>query len=189
MRIYVDFDRTIFDCERFIKDFFELLQNYSISRDDFTKYQNQFKDINPYIILDTMSKEKNINKGVYGAIDELIEQSRDYLFCDAIPFLEYLKNKNYQVSILSRGDYDFQRSKIINSHIESYYDDIIITSNHKGELDLDYANSIFIDDNVEELKSIMDRNPKRIISIQRENRANKLDIETVNSLQKLINNV
>ena len=188
MKIYVDFDRTIFDCDRFIEDFFELLQNYNISRDDFIKYQNQFKDINPYIILDAMSKEKDINKDVYVAIDKLIEQSSDYLFYDAIPFLKYLKSKNYQVIILTRGDYDFQRSKIINSHIDLYYDDIIVTSNHKGELDLDYANSIFIDDRKEELESIITNNPKRVISIQRKGIINN-DIEAVTSLNELINNI
>ena len=188
MKIYVDFDRTIFDCNKFIEDFFELLQNYSISRDDFTKYQNQFKDINPYIILDAMSKEKDINKHVYGAIDQLIERSSDYLFCDTMPFLKYLKSRGYHVSILTRGDYDFQRSKIINSHIDSYYDDIIVTSNHKGELDLDYTNGIFIDDREEEIESIKLKNPKRIIAIKRSGDKIK-NIETITSLNELINSI
>ena len=188
MKIYVDFDRTIFDCNRFIEDFFELLQNYNISRDDFIKYQNQFKDINPYIILDAMSKEKDINKDVYDSIDKLIEQSSDYLFNDTIPFLKYLKNKNYQVIILTRGNLDFQKNKIINSHIDSYYDDIIVTSNHKGEIDLDYANGIFIDDREEEIESIITKNPKRIIAIKRNGDKIK-DIETITSLNELINNI
>lgn len=188
MKVYIDFDRTIFDCNRFIEDFFELLQEYNISRDDFIKYQNQFKDINPYIILDAMSKEKDINKDVYAAIDGLIEQSSDYLFYDTIPFLEYLKSKSYQVNILTRGDYNFQRSKIINSHIDSYYDDIIVTSNHKGELDLDYANGIFIDDREEELESIITNNPKRVVAIKRNGDKLK-NVETITSLNELINNV
>lgn len=188
MKIYIDFDRTIFDCERFIEDFFELLQNYNISKDDFVRYQNQFKDINPYIILDAMSKEKDINKGVYAKIDKLIEQSSKYLFDDTLPFLKYLKSKNYQVTILTKGDLDFQKSKIINSHIDSYYYDVIVTSDHKGELDLDYTNGIFIDDREEELESIKLKNPKRIIAIKRNGDKIK-NIETITSLNELINSI
>lgn len=188
MKIYIDFDRTLFDCERFIEDFFELLQNYNISKDDFVRYQNQFKDINPYIILDAMSKEKDINKGVYVAIDKLIKESSKYLFDDTIPFLKYLKNKNYQVIILTKGNLDFQKDKIINSHIDSYYDNIIVTSDHKGKLDLDYTNGIFIDDREEELESIKLKNPKRIIAIKRSGDKIK-NIETITSLNELINSI
>ena len=188
MKIYVEFDRTIFDCDRFIEDFFDLLQKYNISRDEFNKYQDQFKNINPYIILDSMAKEKDINKDVYNAIDKLVKKSSDYLFYDTEPFLKYLRSKNYQVIILTKGDYDFQRAKVINSHIDSYYDDIIVTSNHKGELDIDYTNGIFIDDREEEIRSILLNNPKRVISIQRKGITNQ-DIEAVTSLNELINNI
>lgn len=188
MKVYIDFDRTIFDCDRFEDDFYNLLENYGISRDNFIKYQSQYKDFNPDVILDTMSKEIDINKDVYGAINNFIKKTSDYLFPDTIPFLKYLKNKNYQVIILTKGNYDFQKNKIINSHIDSYYDDIIITSNHKGELDLDYNNSIFIDDREKEIESIKLKNPKRIIAIQRKGIIYK-NVETVSSLSELINSI
>ena len=91
-------------------------------------------------------------------------------------------------TILSKGDYDFQMNKILSSNIDMYYGDIIITDKHKGELNLDYANSIFIDDREEELNSIMEKNPKRVILVQRNGIKNK-NIETVSSLIELINNI
>lgn len=188
MKIYIDFDRTLFDCDRFEEDFYSLVENYDISKDDFLKYQSQYKYFNPYNILDAMSKELDINKEIYKGIDNFIKKSSTYLFPDTIPFLKYLKNKNYQVIILTRGNYDFQKNKIINSHIDSYYDDIIITLNHKGELDLDYNNSIFIDDKEKEIESIKLKNPKRIIAIQRKG-ISYSNVETVSSLSELINDI
>ena len=73
------------------------------------------------------------------------------MFSDTIPFLEYLKSKGYPVIILSRGNYDFQTNKILSCNIDLYFDDIIVTLNHKGELNLDYANSVFLDDREEEI--------------------------------------
>ena len=191
MKIYIDFDRTLFDCDRFIEDFHSLLEEYNIKIDDFIKYQNQFKrvDFNPYNTLDLMSKEKDINLGIYAKIDKLIKKSSNYLFPDAIPFLEYLKKKGYTVIILTSGNYDYQMNKINNSNISTYYDDIIVTSKHKGELDFDYSNSIFIDDRKEEIDSIINKNPKEVIWIQRKGINNKLDIKTITSLNELINNI
>lgn len=188
MKIYIDFDRTLFDCDRFIEDFNCLLTKYNILKDDFYKYQSQCKNFNPYNILDLMSKEKEVNSGVYHAIDELISKASDYIFPDTIPFLEYLNNHGYMPTILSKGDYDFQMNKILSSNIDLYYGDVIITEKHKGELDLDYANGIFIDDREEELNSIIEKNPKRAILLHRNGVKNK-NIETVSSLIELINNI
>lgn len=184
MKIYIDFDRTIFDCDKFIEDFYNLLEKYNISKNDFIKYQSQCMDFNPYDILDLMSKDYDINKEVYNAIDNFIKKSSDYIFSDTIPFLKYIKNKNYQVIILTKGNYDFQMSKIINSHIDLYYDDVIVTNKHKGDLDIDYTNSIFIDDREEEIGSIKKRNPKRVIFIQRGNVNSN-----ISSLNELINKI
>ena len=188
MKIYIDFDRTLFDCDRFEKDFDCLLKEYNISKKDFVKYQSQCKGFNPYNILKLMNKEKKIDKKIYKAIDKLLIEASSYLFSDAIPFLEYLKSKGYPVIILSRGNYDFQTNKILSCNIDLYFDDIIVTLNHKGELNLDYANSIFIDDREEEINNILEKNPMRIIFIQR-NGNKKLNVETVTSLNELINNI
>lgn len=190
MKIYVDFDKTLFDRDKFLEDFYCLIEKCGISRDKFNEYQNQFKNFNPRGVLDLIDKEEGIDKHVYSKVEKLIGSSSKYLFSDTIPFLKYLKNKKYPVIILTKGDYNFQMSKIVNSHINEYYDEIMITDKHKGELDIDYANGIFIDDRIAEIKSIMANNPMRIISIQRNGIINsEVDVETVNSLNELINNI
>ena len=64
--------------------------------------------------------------------------------------------------------------------------DIIITNKHKGELDIDY-NAIFIDDNLEEIESILKNNPKRVIYINRYSKEKLKDPRflSINSLKEL----
>ena len=64
---------------------------------------------------------------------------------------------------------------------------------HKGLLKLDYINSIFIDDNPREIDSILSRNPKMIIRMQRDNSKYssipmEIDIKCVKSLNEIVEN-
>ena len=58
MKIYVDFDRTLFDCDKFLEDFYEIITKYKIPIDLFKKCQNQSKrhGFNPYLILNDVEK-------------------------------------------------------------------------------------------------------------------------------------
>lgn len=191
MKIYIDFDKTLFDSVRFLEDFYRLIEDYDISREMFNNCRNQYKIkfFRPYTILDLISKKNSVDKEVYLKVEELINSSSNYLFPDTIPFLKYLKSKKKLVTILTRGDYEFQMSKILNTHIDEYYSDVIVTDKHKGELDVDYTNGIFIDDCVEEINSIISMKPKRVISIQRKGIINSEDVETIVSLTELIDNI
>jgi predicted enzyme involved in methoxymalonyl-ACP biosynthesis len=62
---------------------------------------------------------------------------------------------------------------------------------HKGKLNIDYENSIFIDDNPLEIESIIEKKPKMIIRMQRNNSKYSnisldIDINTVVSLDEII---
>lgn len=193
MKIYVDFDRTLFDCDKFLEDFYALIDKYNIPKALFKECQNQSrrKGFNPYIILNNLEKKENFDKKIYQDIDSLIHRTSDYLYPDAIPFLEYLKSMNYEIIILTKGNSDYQREKIFNSHLDSYYNKLIVTMKHKGKLDIDYQNGIFIDDNPIEIQSIMNKNPKKIIRIQRDNSKYgdmtiNIDINCAKSLDEII---
>ena len=43
MKIYVDFDRTLFDCDKFLEDFYALVSKYEIPKELFKKSQNQLR--------------------------------------------------------------------------------------------------------------------------------------------------
>ena len=96
----------------------------------------------------------------------MIHNANNYLYSDAISFLEYLKKHNYNITILTKGNSDFQREKIFNAKLDKYYDKLIVTMRHKGLLLLNYSHSIFIDDNPREIKSLLTRRPKKIICIR-----------------------
>ena len=171
MKVYVDFDRTLFDCDKFLEDLYALINKYNISKDLFKECQNQCrrKGFNPYNILDLVKEKYEFNDELYYKIDNLIRSTSNYLYSDTIPFLEYLKSFSYEVIILTKGNSDYQREKIFNAHLDSYYHKLIVTMKHKGLLKLDYENGIFIDDNPLEIESVLKKNPKLVIRIKREN--------------------
>ncbi len=188
MKIYVDFDRTLFDCDRFLGDLYALINKYNISKELFKECQNQCikNGFNPYDILDLVKERHSFNDNLYIEIDSLMKNSKDYLFIDAISFLEYLKSLNYEIIILTKGNSAYQREKIFNAKIDKYYNKLIVTMDHKGNLDLDYKNSVFIDDNPIEIQSIINNKPKLIIRIQRDNTLySNLSIDNILSFKSL----
>ena len=194
MKIYVDFDRTLFDCDKFLEDFYSIINKYNIPKSLFKECQSQTKKygFNPSIILDKLSEKYDFDKNIYKDIDMLISNTSNYLFSDTINFLKYLKEKNYQVYVLTRGNSSYQREKIFNSHLEKYYDKLIVTMKHKGNLNIDYNNSVFIDDNIKEIESILKRKPYKMICIDYRDLLEKNDIVgnnvyIVSSLKDIIN--
>ena len=97
-----------------------------------------------------------------------ISQSDSYLYDDVISFLQTLKNNGYKLTLLTKGNREYQSMKIKSSKVLDYFDDLIITLKHKGELELNYKESIFIDDNPVEVESIIKRNPMKMIRIKRD---------------------
>ena len=192
MKIYIDFDRTLFDCETFLRDFYALIVKYQIPKKIFLKYQNQCKrkGFNPYIILDKVKKEYSYDLEINNEIKLLIQKSNDYLYSDAIAFLKYLNDLDYEVVILTKGNSDYQKEKILSSNIMMYCNDLIVTMKHKGDLDIDYRNGIFIDDNPNEIESILPKEAKKVIRINRVNSKYSdilvSNVITVSSLDEII---
>ena len=194
MRIYIDFDGTLFDSDKFLEDLFKIIDRYGISRDIFKECQNQCKNegFNPNIILDLVKKKMIFDDGIYLEINQLMNNSSYYLYRDSKEFLEYLNVLKYQVIILTKGNFKYQKEKIFNSQLNSCYNKIVVTLKHKGNLNLDYKNCVFIDDNPKEIQSIIKREPKLVIRVQRDGSkySNKIlenEVLTVKSLMEIIN--
>ena len=170
MKAYVDFDRTLFDCDKFLGDLYALINKYKITKDVFKECQSQCKKkgFNPYIILELVKEKYDFDNQLFSEIDNLMTKTKDYLYSDTIDFLEYLKKLNYEIIILTKGNDDYQKDKIENAKINNYYNKLIVTMKHKGDMNLDYKESIFIDDNPTEILSIMEKNPYKIIRRQRD---------------------
>lgn len=195
MKIYVDFDRTLFDCDKFLEDLYSLINQYNIPKSLFKDCQNQCKKrgFNPHIILSLVKEKYDFDDNLIYEIDNLIRKTSEYLYEDAISFLEYLKSLNYEIIILTKGNSDYQREKIFNAHLDNYYNKLMVTMRHKGTLNIDYEESIFIDDNPIEIQSILNKKPKMIIRMGRINSKYSdidinIDIPEAKSLKEIIDN-
>ena len=188
MKIYIDFDRTLFNTSKFLEDFYKILNDYKIPMDLFEKIriENKNDGFNPFVILEKLRKVYKFNNSLYVELEHLLESDSMYIFDDVEKFLKYLKTLPCKIYILTRGNDEFQKVKIDNSGIDEYFDNIIITNEHKGNLEIDY-DGIFIDDNLEEIESLLTRNPKKVIHINRYNKEKIIDKRflSINSLQEL----
>ena len=191
MKIYLDFDRTLFDTDRFLEDLNAISNKYHITDELFDKHYQLLKEegFNYRNTLKSIEKEFSFDKEIYHEYDDFLKKAQEYVYSDVIPFLERVKN-NYKIILFTKGNEDFQLEKINNTNLINYFDAIMISLKDKGELDIPYEECIFIDDNPHELDSINKRNPKRIIRISRENTRYqsmeaKTKTEIVSSLEEI----
>ena len=171
MKIYIDFDGTLFNTDKYKEDFMNVLKDYGIDEKVFEEVKkvicNNNKLFNIDKIIDYFIDNYNVDNSLKFKIDSLLSNS--YVYPDVIENLKALSNMNYELYLLTYGDTDYQRMKINSADIECFFKDIIIAETDKSKLDIDYENSIFIDDNPIEIERFYRANAKEIIKIIRDN--------------------
>lgn len=169
MKVYIDFDGTLFDTDRYNRDCKQVFNKYGITNDMFhNAYQELFgktKLFNLNIITDYLVNKHHINKIIYEEISEL--KNNDYVYSEVIGCLNEIKSLGFELYILTYGDISYQKEKIKHSDISKYFKDIIITEQAKTSLNLDYSNSIFIDNNPNETEMFHSMYSKCVIRIKR----------------------
>ncbi len=187
MKIYIDFDHTLFDTDTFLNDLCEVIIKNNIDMDLYNKYRIKEKKqgFNIFKIVDDIRKEVSIDSKILDSLHKVLSDSNKYVYDDSLSFIKKAKEMGYQIVLLTKGNKEFQLEKIRNTNIYSYFDDIIITLKKKGCLDIDYENSIFIDDSPFELRSIMKKNPKRIVRIKRKD--SKYNSIKISNIEEVIN--
>ena len=184
MNFYIDFDNTLYNTKALTADMLEKLAIYISKTQNVNKeklleeLKSKFNRKNIYNIFELCVFFENQydiqNNQLQLMIKEILEDGNKYVYSDVIEFLEKLKNENYELFILTKAEgkdnIEYQKIKIEGSKIKQYFSgNPIITIKPKGELDLDYENGIFIDDNPKELKSLYSAKAKRVIRIKRPN--------------------
>lgn len=197
MKYYIDFDNTLFDSEKFYQDLLKIAESFGLSKIMIDEcYQDNFSNelFNPFKVIEYLIEKSNINKEINKEIKKLLINAKKYLYDDTILFLEFLKKENFSLILLTYGDVSYQKAKIKETEINEYFDQIIITSKLKGELGLDYRKSVFLDDNVEQIKSLLKKDAK-VIRIRRRGNKHSLDnidgifeCEDLKKLQLMIEN-
>ena len=169
MKYYIDFDNTLFDTESFYNDLLQVVNEYGINHKKINDYYNQKLShslFNPINIINKLIEKHKLKYEIKQELDLFFQDLSKYLYNDTIDFLEYLIKNNYEINLLTYGDFDYQQEKINKSKIKDYFNKIIITNKHKALLDLDYENSIFIDDNKIQLEGLIKKKCK-VIRIRR----------------------
>lgn len=186
-KLYIDFDNTLFNTVKFNNKCKELLNKY-INEEEQDKIFKSFTKIYDFReVLNILSINYKIDEEILKKeYNKILEDN--YLFEDTIEFLEYYKNK-YELIMLTWGNNEYQLDKINCASISKYFKELIITQKFKYELDIDYKNSIFIDDNPRDLKGLMNNNSYKIIRLCRGKYMNyekELVLNNVNSLKDII---
>ncbi len=85
--------------------------------------------------------------------------------------------------------------KLLNCEISVIIDNVLITGLYKFETNINYSDSIFIDDNPRDLIGLCNNNAKKVIRIKRKNtkysncKLDNKDILTYNSLNAIDLNI
>lgn len=193
MNYYIDFDNTLYETTKLTKAMMTSIAK-TISENSNFKFDEIIEDIesnfnstygNIFEYGRIMAEKYNVDSSnVIKNINEVIFNGNVYVFEDSKRFLKKLKEGNHTINILTyiaKGNQEYQLKKLFGSGISNNIDRIIVTSDLKYTLDIDYKNGIFIDDNPRDLKGLYEQNPQKVIRMRRKN--NKYyskEIENIN---------
>lgn len=182
MNYYLDFDNTLYETSRLSNDMlkglaYEISKKTSISENDiFDELKSMFNRENIYNIYKLakfFAKKYNIEESILiDKVEGIILDGKKYVYDDVISFLKELKEKNNIINVLTyvaKEDLSYQLTKIKGSGLSEYFDNIIISSSLKFNLDLKYEEGIFFDDSPKDLLGLASRNPKILVRVRREN--------------------
>lgn len=137
----IDLDDTLLNTQGFKEARIQALKEIGVSEGLYNKsYQEAY---NNTVGINTYNDDAHAKTLVaHGFDEELVMQTlgrtssrlKDFLFPDALNFLQFLKDINQQVILLSLGQSDFQEMKISKTGIAKYFDQIFTTNNTKQEI-------------------------------------------------------
>lgn len=137
----IDFDDTLFDSQSWKKERSRLLEALGVSAELFKKtYLLARTNENGEVTYCT--KRHAAILGEYGFAVEQVEKAfaqsekilKDFLFPEAVEFLEKLRARGQPLILLSLGDAEFQYQKVKATGIEHFFDRIFMVNKTKKEI-------------------------------------------------------
>ena len=191
MNYYFDFDNTLYETAKLTEVMLNAIVNSIYNKtgknlEDLKKYAKEnFNSTtgNIFNFAEEMAEKFKSDKNkVLEDLNNAIYSGESIVFEDARRFVEKLYKNNNKLYILTyipdKKNHDYQMKQIIGSGIAKYFNSIIITSEYKFNLDLDYKNGIFFDDDPRDLNGLFEKNPIKVIRIRKENnKRSKIDME------------
>lgn len=182
MKIYIDFDGTIFDSTIQHQRLINIFKKYNVSEKYITNLmkENFYQKEKSYDVLAArIIKEKNLPTTILKEVDGIY--TKDLVYPDVVPFLEKYYPK-YELILLTLGNIEHQQKKIKVSELEKYFKEIIIAEKDKSKINIDYTKGIFIDNNPQELERFYNSKARYLIRIKR-------DIDKYSKIPLNVNNI
>ncbi|MCI0542212.1 hypothetical protein L0Y69_00440 [bacterium] len=138
MKIFLDFDRTLYDLDAEHEDGKRVVESHGVSRGEYDRTRKFFaggsgSPLSCYtteLHVDSFSGiGEETKQSIVSGIGALLDDGEKYVFEDVSGFLK--STAGHELIILTFGDEDFQRKKIHGSGLDSYANDIIVTSGDK----------------------------------------------------------
>jgi len=173
MKLFLDFDDTLFDTRRFREDLRRVFVGCGVSEEQFHTAYQEIKQTFSGEKLRTYDFDRHVEMVVslYG-VDEMLLRSRvqeflvsssRYFFSDTMDFLDAMREAGARIVIVSYGTAKFQYEKIEASGIAKYVDDSVIGGIDKGaEIAKRFSEGDtgwFLEDRVEHIDAAKRANP------------------------------
>lgn len=141
MKIFIDFDKVLFDTTNFKKEMINICYEHGVSEKEFIKTANNFSatskhngppySMDNHIKLMEKLKAKKLPE-LKKALEDLMENLEEYVFSDVEKFL--LSFRKDDLFLLSYGDVSFQKQKVFSSGMNKFFKNIIISGEHKIDI-------------------------------------------------------
>ena len=161
--IIVDFDYTLYRTDLLVRDMKEVLRAYGVGEEDFASSYNKSLqwDGAGYGFAYSFVKHIDIlhHLGFVIPAEAAVKKlqtcvKKEYLFPDAIPFLQFLKSLGERVILLTAGDQNFQAMKIAATDIAQDVDEAVYRPGNKENFIREVLATgeqvVFINDNSKE---------------------------------------
>ncbi len=141
MKIFLDFDRTLYDLDAFHEAARELLMSHGVSHKEYNESKASFSHGSgrsgdlytpeaQAVVLEDMSVKSA--RPVAVSIREIAREGKRFVFDDVADFFREVKG--HQKIIVTFGDTEYQHCKITGAGLDVHADEIIVTSGSKWAL-------------------------------------------------------
>jgi FMN phosphatase YigB (HAD superfamily) len=170
---FVDWDNTLYDTMAFEADIFAIFFKFGVAESHIKEtFQRSLCTVSPYQYDYTFEEHAQFLRELGYNIPNTAEAElnalflKDYLFSDAVAFLDFLKKNSKNLILLSAGDKKFQLNKIKNSKIYKKFDEVVIVDGEKEKYLLNRCKNervLFVNDNLRENESVKNAMPSTLL--------------------------
>ena len=180
---YIDFDNTLYETGKLTKDILSgltttIASQANISEESVLEHiHSSFNSTvaNFFTFAKNLSAKYHVDYRLLETVinTAILTNGKNYVFPDALKFIKDLKAAGETICILtyvsSKNNLSQQGLKLMGSGILTHVDEVYTTTRYKHELNLDFENSTFIDDDPRDLEGFYSCGARKIIRIKKPN--------------------